>query len=71
MPCPMPRAWPATDEQTVAELVRPDSEALSELENVKVTLMPYRLRRRDGLRPMPSNGTETAATRSSGWRTSP
>ncbi|HEY4792081.1 MAG TPA: DNA-binding protein, partial [Actinomycetes bacterium] len=93
------RNLPATVEETVAELVRPDTEVtvlvprrryvgfwrrvlhdqtsaeltkvLGELENVNVTLVPYRLRRRGGLRPVPSNGTETASTRSSGRRTSP
>jgi hypothetical protein len=93
------RNLPATVEETVAEMVRPDTEVtvlvprrryvgfwrrvlhdqtsaeltkvLGDLENVNVTLVPYRLRRRGGLRPVPSNGTETASTRSSGRRTSP
>jgi amino acid transporter len=93
------RNLPATVEETVAEMVRPDTEVtvlvprrryvgfwrrvlhdqtsaeltkvLGELENVNVTLVPYRLRRRGGLRPVPSNGTETAATPSSGRRTPP
>jgi amino acid transporter len=93
------RNLPATVEETVAEMVRPDTEVtvlvprrryvgfwrrvlhdqtsaeltkvLGELENVNVTLVPYRLRRRGGLRPVPSRGTEPAATRSSGRRSSP
>jgi hypothetical protein len=93
------RNLPATVEETVADMVRPDTEVtvlvprrryvgfwrrvlhdqtsaeltkvLGELDNVNVTLVPYRLRRRGGLRPVPSNGTETASTRSSGRRTSP
>jgi hypothetical protein len=93
------RNLPATVEETVAEMVRPDTEVtvlvprrryvgfwrrvlhdqtsaeltkvLGDLENVNVTLVPYRLRRRGGLRPVPSNGTETASTRSSGRRSSP
>jgi amino acid transporter len=90
------RNLPATVEETVAEMVRPDTEVtvlvprrryvgfwrrvlhdqtsaeltkvLGELENVNVTLVPYRLRHRGGLRPVPSGGTEAAATRSSGRR---
>jgi amino acid transporter len=93
------RNLPATVEETVAEMVRPDTEVtvlvprrryvgfwrrvlhdqtsaeltkvLGELENVNVTLVPYRLRRRGGLRPVPSSGTEPAATQSSGRRSSP
>ena len=93
------RNLPATVEETVAELVRPDTEVtvlvprrryvgfwrrvlhdqtsaeltkvLGELENVNVTIVPYRLRRRGGLKPVPSSGTETAATQSSGRRPSP
>jgi amino acid transporter len=93
------RNLPATVEETVAEMVRPDTEVtvlvprrrfvgfwrrvlhdqtsaeltkvLGDLENVNVTLVPYRLRRRGGLRPVPSNSAETAATRSSNRRSSP
>jgi amino acid transporter len=93
------RNLPATVEETVAEMVRSDTEVtvlvprrryvgfwrrvlhdqtsaeltkvLGDLENVNVTLVPFRLRHRGGLRPVPSNGTESAATRSSGRRTSP
>jgi amino acid transporter len=93
------RNLPATVEETVAEMVRPDTEVtvlvprrryvgfwrrvlhdqtsaeltkvLGELENVNVTLVPYRLRQRGGLRPVPSNGTEAAASRSSNRRSSP
>jgi amino acid transporter len=82
------RNLPATVEETVAELVRPDTEVtvlvprrryvgfwrrvlhdqtsaeltkvLSELENVNVTLVPYRLRPRGGLKPVPSNGAKPA-----------
>jgi hypothetical protein len=36
-----------------------------------VTLVPYRLRRRGGLTPVPSTGTQAAATRSSDRRSSP
>ena len=93
------RNLPATVEETVAEMVRPDTEVtvlvprrrfvgfwrrvlhdqtsaeltkvLGDLENVNVTLVPYRLRRRGGLRPVPSNSAETAATRTSNRRSSP
>jgi amino acid transporter len=93
------RNLPATVEETVAEMVRPDTEVtvlvprrryvgfwrrvlhdqtsaeltkvLGELENVNVTLVPYRLRHRGGLRPIPSHRTEAAATRSSNRRSSP
>jgi amino acid transporter len=86
------RNLPATVEETVAEMVRPDTEVtvlvprrryvgfwrrvlhdqtsaeltkvLGDLENVNVTLVPYRLRHRAGLRPVPSNGAGTTATRS-------
>jgi amino acid transporter len=82
------RNLPATVEETVAGVVRPDTEVtvlvprrryvgfwrrvlhdqtsaeltkvLGELENVNVTLVPYRLRRRGGLRPVPSNGAKPA-----------
>jgi amino acid transporter len=92
------RNLPATVEETVAEMVRPDTEVtvlvprrryvgfwrrvlhdqtsaeltkvLGELENVNVTLVPYRLRHRGGLRPVPSSSTETATTRSPDRRTS-
>jgi hypothetical protein len=85
------RNLPATVEETVAELVRPDTEVtvlvprrryvgfwrrvlhdqtsaeltkvLGELENVNVTLVPFRLRRRGGLKPVPPDGRETDATR--------
>ena len=84
------RNLPATVEETVAEMVRPDTEVtvlvprrryvgfwrrvlhdqtsaeltkvLGELENVNVTLVPYRLRHRGGLRPVPSSSTEAAAS---------
>jgi hypothetical protein len=93
------RNLPATVEETVAEMVRPDTEVtvlvprrrfvgfwrrvlhdqtsaeltkvLGDLDNVNVTLVPYRLRRRGGLAPVLSNNTETAATRSTGRRSSP
>ena len=93
------RNLPATVEETVAEMVRPDTEVtvlvprrryvgfwrrvlhdqtsaeltkvLGDLENVNVTLVPYRLRRRGGLRPVPSSSTEAAASRSSNRRSSP
>src|SRR4029450_3180436 len=92
------RNLPATVEETVAEMVRPDTEVtvlvprrryvgfwrrvlhdqtsaeltkvLGDLENVNVTLVPYRLRRRGGLTPVPSGGTQAAA-RPSGRRPSP
>jgi amino acid transporter len=82
------RNLPATVEETVAEMVRPDTEVtvlvprrryvgfwrrvlhdqtsaeltkvLGELENVNVTLVPFRLRRRGRLKPVPSNGHKTA-----------
>jgi len=85
------RNLPATVEETVAEMVRPDTEVtvlvprrryvgfwrrvlhdqtsaeltkvLGELDNVNVTIVPYRLRRRGGLTPVPSNRPTTAATR--------
>ena len=93
------RNLPATVEETVAEMVRPDTEVtvlvprrryvgfwrrvlhdqtsaeltkvLGELENVNVTLVPYRLRHRGGLRPLPSTSTKVAASRSSNRRSSP
>jgi hypothetical protein len=93
------RNLPATVEETVAEMVRPDTEVtvlvprrryvgfwrrvlhdqtsaeltkvLGDLENVNVTLVPYRLRRRGGLTPVPSASTQAAATRSSDRRPSP
>src|SRR5215212_1968350 len=93
------RNLPATVEETVAEMVRPDTEVtvlvprrryvgfwrrvlhdqtsaeltkvLGSMENVNVTIVPFRLRHRGGLRPVPSNGTGTATTRSSGRRSSP
>jgi amino acid transporter len=85
------RNLPATVEETVAELVRPDTEVtvlvprrryvgfwrrvlhdqtsaeltkvLGELENVNVTLVPYRLRQRGRLKPVPPDGRETDAAR--------
>ena len=95
------RNLPATVEETVAEMVRPDTEVtvlvprrryvgfwrrvlhdqtsaeltkvLGDLENVNVTLVPYRLRHRGGLRAIPSTSAspQEAATRSSGRRASP
>jgi hypothetical protein len=93
------RNLPATVEETVAEMVRPDTEVtvlvprrrfvgfwrrvlhdqtsaeltkvLGDLDNVNVTLVPFRLRRRGGLTPVPSNSTQTAPTRSSTHRSSP
>jgi hypothetical protein len=93
------RNLPATVEETVAEMVRPDTEVtvlvprrrfvgfwrrvlhdqtsaeltkvLGDLDNVNVTIVPFRLRRRGGLRPVPSNSTGLAATRSSTRRSSP
>ena len=47
------------------------TKVLGDLDNVNVTLVPYRLRRRGGLTPVPFNNTETAATRSTGRRSSP
>jgi hypothetical protein len=83
------RNLPATVEETVAEMVRPDTEVtvlvprrryvgfwrrvlhdqtsaeltkvLGDLDNVNVTIVPYRLRRRGSLRPVP-DGPTTAAT---------
>ena len=43
-------------DQTSAELTK----VLGELENVNVTLVPYRLRHRGGLTPVPSSGTQAA-----------
>ena len=93
------RNLPATVEETVAEMIRPDTEVtvlvprrryvgfwrrvlhdqtsaeltkvLGDLENVNVTLVPYRLRHRGGLTPVPSTSTQAAATRSSDRRSSP
>jgi amino acid transporter len=93
------RNLPATVEETVAEMVRPDTEVtvlvprrryvgfwrrvlhdqtsaeltkvLGDLENVNVTLVPYRLRHRGGLTPVPSTSTQAAATRPSDPRSSP
>jgi amino acid transporter len=83
------RNLPATVEETVAEMVRPDTEVtvlvprrryvgfwrrvlhdqtsaeltkvLGDLDNVNVTIVPYRLRRRGSLRSVP-DGPTTAAT---------
>jgi amino acid transporter len=93
------RNLPATVEETISEMVRPDTEVtvlvprrryvgfwrrvlhdqtsaeltkvLGDLENVNVTLVPYRLRRRGGLTPVPSNGAQTAGTRGPDRRPSP
>jgi amino acid transporter len=93
------RNLPATVEEAVGELVRPDTEVtvlvprrryvgfwrrvlhdqtsaeltkvLGDLENVNVTIVPYRLRQRGGLTPVPSTSTQATATRSSGRRSSP
>jgi hypothetical protein len=93
------RNLPATVEETVAEMVRPDTEVtvlvprrryvgfwrrvlhdqtsaeltkvLGDLDNVNVTLVPYRLRHRGGLTPVPSTSTQAAATRSSDRRSCP
>jgi amino acid transporter len=93
------RNLPATVEETVAEMVRPDTEVtvlvprrryvgfwrrvlhdqtsaeltkvLGDLDNVNVTLVPYRLRHRGGLTPVPSTSTQAAATRPSDPRSSP
>jgi hypothetical protein len=93
------RNLPATVEETVADMVRPDTEVtvlvprrrfvgfwrrvlhdqtsaeltkvLGDLENVNVTIVPFRLRRRGGLVPVPSNSAQMAATRSSTRRSSP
>jgi amino acid transporter len=87
------RNLPATVEETVAEMVRPDTEVtvlvprrrfvgfwrrvlhdqtsaeltkvLGDLENVNVTIVPFRLRRRGSLRAVPSNNPEAVAGRSS------
>jgi amino acid transporter len=92
------RNLPATVEETVAEMVRPDTEVtvlvprrryvgfwrrvlhdqtsaeltkvLGDLDNVNVTLVPYRLRHRGGLTPVPSTSAQAAATRSSDPRSS-
>ena len=83
------RNLPATVEETVAELVRPDTEVtvlvprrryvgfwrrvlhdqtsaeltkvLNDLDNVNVMIVPFRLRRRGGLKAVPSDGSRTAA----------
>jgi hypothetical protein len=93
------RNLPATVEETVAEMVRPDTEVtvlvprrryvgfwrrvlhdqtsaeltkvLGDLENVNVTLVPFRLRHRGGLRPVASASPQAAATRSPGRPSSP
>jgi amino acid transporter len=93
------RNLPATVEETVAEMVRPDTEVtvlvprrrfvgfwrrvlhdqtsaeltkvLGDLDNVNVTIVPFRLRRRPGLRAVPSNHPEAEAARSSGPPPSP
>ena len=54
-------------DQTSAELTK----VLGELENVNVTLVPYRLRHRGGLRPVPSNSTHAAPTHTAGRRFPP
>jgi hypothetical protein len=93
------RNLPATVEETVADMVRPDTEVtvlvprrryvgfwrrvlhdqtsaeltkvLGDLDNVNVTMVPYRLRHRGGLTPVPSTGTQVAATQTSDRRSSP
>jgi amino acid transporter len=93
------RNLPATVEETIAELVRPDTEVtvlvprrrfvgfwrrvlhdqtsaeltkvLGELENVNVTLVPFRLRRRGGLTPVPSTSPQAAEARGPDHRPSP
>jgi hypothetical protein len=85
------RNLPATVEETIAELVRPDTEVtvlvprrryvgfwrrllhdqtsaeltkvLAELDNVNVTIVPFRLRRRRRLQSVPSDGQLTARIR--------
>ena len=59
--------WRELDDIVGAELTK----VLGELENVNVTLVPYRLRHRGGLRSVPSSSTEATATRSSHHRSSP
>ena len=54
-------------DQTSAELTK----VLGDLDNVNVTLVPYRLRHRGGLTPVPSTSTQAAATRPSDPRSSP
>jgi hypothetical protein len=44
---------------------------LGDLDNVNVTLVPFRLRHRGGLTPVPSTSAQVAATRSSDPRSSP
>jgi amino acid transporter len=94
------RNLPATVEETVADMVRPDTEVtvlvprrrfvgfwrrvlhdqtsaeltkvLGDLENVNVTLVPFRLRHRGGgLTPVPTTSTQPAATRSADRRPTP
>jgi amino acid transporter len=93
------RNLPATVEETIAELVRPDTEVtvlvprrryvgfwrrvlhdqtsaeltkvLGDLENVNVTLVPFRLRHRGGLTPVPSTSTPAAEARGPDHRPSP
>jgi amino acid transporter len=93
------RNLPATVEETIAELVRPDTEVtvlvprrryvgfwrrvlhdqtsaeltkvLGDLENVNVTLVPFRLRHRGGLTPVPSTSTPAAEARGPDHRSSP
>jgi hypothetical protein len=54
-------------DQTSAELTK----VLGDLENVNVTIVPFRLRHRGGLVPVPSDSTEVAPTRSSTRRSIP
>jgi hypothetical protein len=93
------RNLPATVEETVAEMVRPDTEVtvlvprrryvgfwrrvlhdqtsaeltkvLGDLDNVNVTIVPFRLRRRRGLKPVPTDGSTTTATRPPDRQASP
>jgi len=93
------RNLPATVEETVAEMVRPDTEVtvlvprrryvgfwrrvlhdqtsaeltkvLGDLDNVNVTIVPFRLRHRRGLKPVPSDSPKTVTTRPLDRRSTP
>jgi hypothetical protein len=45
-------------DQTSAELTK----VLGDLDNVNVTIVPFRLRHRGGLKPVPANGHKTTAS---------
>jgi amino acid transporter len=54
-------------DQTSAELTK----VLGDIDNVNVTIVPFRLRRRRGLKPVPSDGSKSTTTRPPPHQSSP